>query len=84
VICVSEPRITLYTRPGCHLCDAAKTAVDEIARRTGETWREIDVTGDPELESEYGEMLPVIMIDQKMHGYWRVEPERLVRDLGHS
>jgi glutaredoxin len=83
VICVSEPRITLYTRPGCHLCDDAKIAVADVARRTGEAWREIDVTGDTELESEYGEMLPVIMIDGKVHGYWRVEPDRLVRDLGH-
>jgi glutaredoxin len=72
-----QPRIVLYTRPGCHLCDEAKLALDKI----GEPWREINVAGDIELEREYGERLPVIMLDGKEHGYFRVEADRLIRDL---
>lgn len=70
-------RITLYTRPGCHLCDVAAEALKEI----GEPFAEVDITTDPQLEYEYGERIPVIMLDGKEHGYWRVEKERLLRDL---
>ena len=49
--------------------------------KIGEPWREIVVAGDIELEREYGERLPVIMLDGKEHGYFRVEADRLMRDL---
>lgn len=77
-------RITLYTRPGCHLCDEAKHALDILAAQTGERWTEVNVAGDIELEREYGERLPVVMLDGKEHGYFRVESDRLRRDLGHE
>jgi glutaredoxin len=70
-------RITLFSRPGCLLCDVAVTALEEI----GEAYDEIDITTDPELEMEYGERIPVIMLDGKEHGSWRVEKERVLRDL---
>lgn len=70
-------RLTLYTRPGCHLCDVAVAVLEEI----GEPFEEVDITTDPELEMEYGERIPVIMLDGKEHGYWRVEKDRLIRDL---
>ena len=70
-------RITLYTRPGCHLCEVAVAALEEI----GEPFEEVDITTDAELEMEYSERIPVIMLDGKEHGYWRVEKERLLRDL---
>lgn len=75
-------RLGLVTRPGCHLCDVAKEAMDRIAAATGEAWTEIDVTGDLELEREYGDRLPVVLLDGAEHGYWRVEEARLLRDLG--
>jgi glutaredoxin len=70
-------RLTLYTRPGCHLCAVAVTVLEEI----GEPFAEVDISADAELEMEYGDRIPVIMLDGKEHGYWRVEKERLVRDL---
>ncbi len=76
-----EPRLTLITRPGCHLCEDAKAAMDRVVAVTGDRWVEKDVTGDPELEREYGDRLPVVLLDGKEHGYWRVEEERLLRDL---
>jgi len=69
--------LTLITRPGCHLCDVAKEALDRI----GEPWTELDVESQIELEREYGDRVPVILLDGKEHGYWRVEEERLRRDL---
>lgn len=78
----SEPRLTLITRPGCHLCEVAKEAVDRVVATTGDRWVEVDVTGDLELEREYGDRVPVVLLDGKEHGYWRVEEARLLRDLG--
>jgi hypothetical protein len=76
--------LILLTRPGCHLCEVAKEALDRVVAKTGDRWVERDVTGDLELEREYGDRLPVILLDGKEHGYWRVEEERLLRDLGWS
>jgi glutaredoxin len=75
------PRLTLITRPGCHLCEVAREAIDRVARETGESWQEIDLTGDLELEREYGDRIPVVLLDGREHGYWRVEEDRLRRDL---
>jgi hypothetical protein len=74
-------RLVLLTRAGCHLCDVAKEAMGRVARATGETWREVDISGDRELEGEYGDRIPVVLLDGKEHGYWRVEEDRLLRDL---
>lgn len=81
---MDEPRLILLTRPGCHLCEVAKEALDRVVAVTGDRWVERDVSGDLELEREYGDRLPVILLDGKEHGYWRVEEERLLRDLGWS
>ncbi|WP_446217083.1 glutaredoxin family protein [Micromonospora sp. IBHARD004] len=77
----SDARLTLITRPDCHLCEDAKAALDRVVAVTGDRWIEKDVTGDVELEREYGDRLPVVLLDGKEHGYWRVEEERLLRDL---
>ncbi|GAA1809350.1 hypothetical protein GCM10009682_33830 [Luedemannella flava] len=74
-------RLVLLTRPGCHLCDVAKEAMARVSEATGEPWDEVDVETDLELETEYGDRLPVILLDGREHGYWRVEEERLLRDL---
>ncbi|WP_121157863.1 glutaredoxin family protein [Micromonospora pisi] len=68
-------------RAGCRLCDLAKEAMARVERRTGEAWTEVDVTGDAELEDEYGLRVPVVLLDGREHGYWKVEEDRLERDL---
>lgn len=78
---MSEPRLTLITRYGCHLCDIAKDAMDRVSNASGEPWVEVDVSTDIELEREYGERLPVVLLDGAEHGYWRVEEDRLLADL---
>ncbi|WP_020520574.1 glutaredoxin family protein [Catelliglobosispora koreensis] len=70
-------RLTLYTRPGCHLCETAVQVLKDI----GEPFTEVDISTDLDLEIEYGDRIPVLMLDGKEHGYWRVEKERLLRDL---
>jgi glutaredoxin len=74
-------RLTLISRPGCHLCEVAEQALDRIADGTGEQWTKVDVTDSVELEREYGDRVPVVLLDGREHGYWRVEEDRLLRDL---
>ena len=74
-------RLTLITRKECHLCEVATEALARIAAETGEAFREVDVDSDPDLQAEYWDRVPVILLDGKEHGYWRVEEERLRRDL---
>jgi glutaredoxin len=79
-----EPRITVYTKAGCHLCDDATAAIERISAQTGAGWVAIDIESDPDLMDEYGEMIPVILVDGRMHGYWRVEEARLRQALEPS
>ncbi len=81
---MSEPRITLYSKPGCHLCEDAAATIGRISDDTGAGWIEIDIFSDPDLVDEYAEMIPVILLDGRMHGYYRVEEDRLRRDLAHG
>ncbi len=78
---VQEPRLTLITRPGCHLCEVAREAIGRVVAATGDRYVEVDVESDIELEREYGERVPVILLNGREHGYWRVEEERLRRAL---
>ncbi len=77
-------RLTLLTRVDCHLCEAAREAMRRVSTASGESWTEVDVDTSADLAYEYGDRVPVILLDGKEHGYWRVEEDRLVRDLGLS
>jgi glutaredoxin len=74
-------RLTLITRVDCHLCDVAKEAIARVAAAAGVGWEELDVDADPALQEEYWDRVPVILLDGKEHGYWRVEEDRLLNDL---
>ena len=79
--------LTFYSKPGCHLCEDARKVVDEVVARLGAAGQasvdveEIDILGDPELQNRYGEEIPVVLIDGKMHTYWRVDAARLEKAL---
>ena len=73
--------VTVYTRVDCHLCEVAVAEVESIATETGAGWSAVDVDADPDDRAEYGDRVPVILVDGVEHGYYRVEPERLRRAL---
>jgi hypothetical protein len=75
--------LTLYSRPGCHLCDEMKAIVGSTVRAmtTPVTVEEIDVSTDPELESRYGVEIPVLLVDGKKVAKYRVTEEELLRIL---
>jgi glutaredoxin len=69
--------VTVVSRQGCHLCEVAEADVERICADLGVPWEVTDVDADPELRAEYGERVPVILVDGEEHGYWQVEEERL-------
>jgi hypothetical protein len=71
------PRVVLYTRPGCHLCDVARDTVAAVCRDLGEHFDEVDISGDDELTARYGEEIPVTLVDGRQHDFWRVDAGRL-------
>ena len=70
-------RVTVVTRVGCHLCDDAEQAVGRLADELGFDWDRLDVDASAELQNTYGDRVPVILLDGREHGYWRVEEDRL-------
>jgi hypothetical protein len=74
---------TIYSRPGCHLCDDMKAVVERVAlplipRATIDV---IDISSNPDLESRYGVEIPVLLVNGKKAAKYRVSEEELVRML---
>jgi len=57
------PLVTLYGKPGCHLCDDARAVVERVRAMHPFDLREVDVSLDPALHREYGERIPVLELD---------------------
>jgi glutaredoxin len=76
------PRLQLLTRAGCHLCETAAETLQRIGAEAGLRPEEVDVDADPELQAEYGDRVPVVLLDGREHSYFTVDVERLRRDLG--
>ncbi|AIC47020.1 glutaredoxin family protein [Rhodoluna lacicola] len=81
-------QLTLIGKPGCHLCDEARDAIDGVLLEfrqknpnTDVTVEELNILEDEALRLKYAEEIPVLLIDGKMHNYWRIDDERLMRAL---
>ncbi len=73
----TRPRVTLLTRPGCHLCADARAIVARVAADLGVAWEERDVSASADDLARYSEMIPVTLVDGVQHDFWRVSEERL-------
>lgn len=77
--------VTLLTRQGCPMCDQAAAELSGLVRDFPVDYQVIDVdevAGErPELRAEYGDRLPVILLDGAEHSYWEVDAARLRADL---
>ena len=73
--------VTVFTRVDCSLCGTAVRRVEQIAAETGASWEAVDVDDDPENRAEYGDRVPVILVDGVEHGYFKVDEDRLRRAL---
>ena len=74
-------QVIIYSRRGCHLCESARAELESIRSEIQFNLEEALIDGDSKLEEEYGLMVPVILVDGKMHGYGRVERERFKRAI---
>ncbi|WP_181311849.1 glutaredoxin family protein [Nocardioides campestrisoli] len=70
-------RVVVYGRQGCHLCDDVLDVVRRVCAETGDSWTEVDVDQDAELEDRFTEEVPVTFVDGRQHDYWRVDETRL-------
>ena len=73
----TPPRVVLYSKPGCHLCDDAREVIAAVCAELGETFDEVDITTSEQLMREFGEQIPVTFVDGEQHDFWRVDAGRL-------
>ncbi|HEY4703721.1 MAG TPA: glutaredoxin family protein [Streptosporangiaceae bacterium] len=72
-----EHRITLLSKPGCHLCEDARAVITKVAADLGVGWDERDITASEQDMTEYWDKIPVTMVDGVTHDFWRVSEDRL-------
>jgi glutaredoxin len=75
------PVVTLYGKPGCHLCDEARAVVERVRAERPFELQQVDVTLDPVLYREYGERIPVLALDGQELFEFHVEEAVLVERL---
>ena len=78
--------VTLIGKPGCHLCDDARSLVDGVlteVARDGVRVRLVErsILDEPALAAAYTDDIPVVLVDDRMHGRWRFDAARLRADL---
>ncbi|WGD37632.1 glutaredoxin family protein [Lysinibacter sp. HNR] len=85
---MATTELTLIGKAGCHLCDDARDVVTAVLAHPTlmETGRDFElveksILDDEQLFERYVEEIPVLLIDGKVHNYWRIDPERLLRAL---
>ena len=75
--------LTLIGKPGCHLCEDARSVVDRVlAEFPDVALEERSILEDDELLRAYADEIPVVMIDGRVHTIWRVDADRLRDALG--
>ncbi|HTT52148.1 MAG TPA: glutaredoxin family protein [Streptosporangiaceae bacterium] len=70
-------RVTLLSRPGCHLCDDARAVIARVASDLGVPWEEQDITQSEAHLRDYWDKIPVTLIDGVQHDFWHVSEDRL-------
>lgn len=75
--------VRVYGKPGCHLCDVAESKLRELAVELDLAIEVLSIEGNPELESLYGEEIPVVLVEGKKLFKYRVEEPKLRRRV-HS
>jgi hypothetical protein len=74
---MAASRITLLSKPGCHLCDDARAVIAGVSADLGVGWDERDITLSEDDLREYWDKIPVTLVDGVEHDFWRVSEARL-------
>ena len=81
---IPRARVVLYYAAGCHLCERARDVVAELQGELGFELEEVDIGGDPALEAEYREWLPVVEIDGRRRFTYHVQPDAFRRAVAQA
>jgi glutaredoxin len=76
-----KPRVTLYTRAGCCLCDEAKAVLAAARARAEFDYEEFDIDGDGGLRDRFNDEVPVICINGAKAFKYQVELKEFLRRL---
>ena len=79
--CCGPRDVTLFSRPGCHLCEEAKAAIAPLLREFSAALREVNIDEDPALKERYGLDIPVIFIGKHKAAKHRVDLAQFRRQL---
>lgn len=74
-------KVTVYSRSGYHLCEVAIDLINSVKLENKFSLEIKLIDNNSELEKEYGEQVPVILIDGKVHDYWRVDLARFTKAI---
>lgn len=78
----AEPlEVMLYTRPGCHLCDEAKSQIAPLLAEFGTRLHEVNIDADPALRERYNLDVPVIFLAGRKIAKHRVDLSQFRRQL---
>ena len=77
-------QITLYTRPGCHLCEEAKQQMAPVLVEFGAELLEVNIDADPALREQYTSDVPVIFLGARKIAKHRVDLVQLRRQLADA
>jgi Glutaredoxin-like domain (DUF836) len=83
---MSRRQVQLLTRAGCTICDGVHAQLKQLAAELDFDLSSTDVDveaqeGDPSLRAEFGDRLPVVLLDGREHSYWELDEPRLRKDL---
>ena len=71
--------VTLVHAVGCHLCESARRVIEGVRGEVSFELKEVDITGDEELEARYRERIPVVLVDGEEAFTYFVTPDGLRR-----
>jgi glutaredoxin len=83
---MTRPQVQLLTRAGCPICDGVHAQLKQLAKELDFDLETTDVDaaaakGETGLRAEFGDRLPVVLLDGREHSYWEVDEPRLRKDL---
>jgi len=84
VASIRRPHVVVYHAADCHLCERARGVVADLQGELGFELDEIDITGDPALETEYRAWLPVVEIDGRRRFTYHVQPDAFRRAVAQA
>jgi glutaredoxin len=70
--------LTLYTKPGCHLCEDLRATLDELQPEHGFSLEEIDIAAHPALFARYRYDIPVLLKDGREIARGRISDRELL------